>query len=125
MTSEEASSSSAGSQWSAAFASGTVDSMHAYDSIVARLFTPWAHDLIDRLAPPSGCSALDVACGPGTVTRVLAERVGPAGHVVATDISPAMLEIAAAKTVAPQSATIEWITRRRPRSRCRTRRSMS
>jgi ubiquinone/menaquinone biosynthesis C-methylase UbiE len=68
--------------------------MRVYDTVIARLFTPWAHNLMDRLAPPPGCMALDVACGPGTVSRILAERIGSEGHVVATDISPAMLEIA-------------------------------
>ena len=82
--------------------------MHVYDSIVARLFTPWAHDLIDRLGPQPGCSALDVACGPGTVTHALAERIGSGGRVVATDISPAKLEIARAKPVRAESAAIDW-----------------
>lgn len=101
--------SGSGSVWRAAFAGASVDSMRVYDHIVARLFTPWAHDLIDRLAPPTGCAALDVACGPGTVSRLLAERIGGDGHLVATDISPAMLEIARGKPVAPGSATIEWL----------------
>jgi SAM-dependent methyltransferase len=83
--------------------------MQVYDSIVARLFTPWAHDAIDRLAPMPGCSALDVACGPGTVSRILAERIGRHGQVVATDISPAMLEIARSKSTGADSAPIEWI----------------
>ena len=98
-----------GSQWSAAFASADVDSMRVYDTIVARLFTPWARDLIDRLAPPPGCAALDIACGPGTVSRILAERIGHDGHVVATDISPAMLDIARSRSMALGSASIEWL----------------
>jgi ubiquinone/menaquinone biosynthesis C-methylase UbiE len=83
--------------------------MHVYDTIIARLFTPWAHDLIQRLAPPAGCTALDLACGPGTVSRVLAERIGGQGRVVATDLSPAMLEIARSKPTDPDGAPIEWI----------------
>ena len=83
--------------------------MRVYDTIVARLFTPWAHDLIDRLAPPIGCTALDIACGPGTVSHILAERIGRDGHVAATDISPAMLDIARSKTPSPDSAPIEWL----------------
>jgi ubiquinone/menaquinone biosynthesis C-methylase UbiE len=83
--------------------------MRVYDDILARLFTPWAHDLIDRLAPPTGCAALDVACGPGTVSRILAERIGRDGHVVATDISAAMLEIARSKPTTPGGAPIEWL----------------
>jgi ubiquinone/menaquinone biosynthesis C-methylase UbiE len=105
---DEASPATPGSQWSAVFAGATVDSMRVYDTIMARLFTPWAHDLIDRLAPPRGCAALDIACGPGTVSRILAERVGRDGHVVATDISPAMLDIARSKPTASDAATIEW-----------------
>ena len=98
-----------GAQWSAAFADANIDSMRAYDTILARLFTPWAHDLIDRLAPQPGCMALDIACGPGTVSHLLAERIGPDGHVVATDLSPAMLDIARAKPMATSAAEIEWL----------------
>jgi hypothetical protein len=39
---------SSGSLWSGTFASASVDSMHFYDSIIARMFAPWTHDLIDR-----------------------------------------------------------------------------
>jgi ubiquinone/menaquinone biosynthesis C-methylase UbiE len=83
--------------------------MRFYDTILARLFTPWAHDLIERLMPPLGCAALDIACGPGTVSRILAERIGRTGHVVAADISPAMLDIAQSKPLAPNGAPIEWV----------------
>lgn len=83
--------------------------MRVYDTIVARLFTPWAHDLIDRLAPPLGCVALDVATGPGTVAHVFAERIGRPGRVVATDISAAMLDVARSKPVTDDWATIEWV----------------
>ena len=98
-----------GSQWSSSFATANVDAMRVYDTIIARLFTPWAHDLIDRLAPPPGSAALDIACGPGTVSHLLAERLGPDGHLVATDISPAMLEIARSKPTSAESAPIEWV----------------
>ncbi len=109
MPTDEASPSRSGSQWSAAFAGAPVDAMRVYDTIIGRLFTPWAHDLINRLEPPPGCTALDVACGPGTVAHVLAERIGRDGRVIAADISPAMLEIARSKPVADQSATIDWV----------------
>jgi SAM-dependent methyltransferase len=38
---------------------------------------------------------LDVAAGAGDQTLMAAERVGTQGHVLATDISPAILELAA------------------------------
>jgi len=81
--------------------------MEAYDHIVAHVFEPWARDIVERLSPKQGSTALDIACGPGTVTLLLAETVGPAGRVIATDISPAMLAIGRAKP-AP-GAPIEWV----------------
>ena len=41
-----------------------------------------------------GGSALDVACGSGKLTAVLARIVGPQGRVVGLDFSPQMLAIA-------------------------------
>jgi ubiquinone/menaquinone biosynthesis C-methylase UbiE len=99
----------AGGVWSNAFAGATRAAMRSYDEILARLFTPWAHDLIDRVDPPRGCTALDVAAGPGTVAHLLAERIGRDGRVIAADISPAMLEIARSKPVADDWAPIEWV----------------
>jgi ubiquinone/menaquinone biosynthesis C-methylase UbiE len=43
-----------------------------------------------RLAP--GLRVLDIATGTGLAAEAAAEAVGPSGHVIATDISPAMVE---------------------------------
>jgi ubiquinone/menaquinone biosynthesis C-methylase UbiE len=43
-----------------------------------------------RLAP--GMRVLDIACGTGLAAEAAADAVGPSGHVVAADISPAMVE---------------------------------
>jgi ubiquinone/menaquinone biosynthesis C-methylase UbiE len=43
-----------------------------------------------RLAP--GMRALDIATGAGLAAEAAAEAVGPTGHVVAADVSPAMLD---------------------------------
>ena len=95
------------SQWGQAFERGTITAMKAYDRIVAQIFEPWARDIVERLSPEQGSSVLDIACGPGTVTLLLAEAVGPAGHVIATDISPSMLAIGRAKPAS--GGPIEWI----------------
>jgi SAM-dependent methyltransferase len=45
--------------------------------------------------PTSGSRVLDVAAGAGDQSMVAAKRVGPTGSVLATDISPNILEFAA------------------------------
>lgn len=94
-------------QWKQAFEHGSMNAMDAYDRIVARAFEEWGHDTVERLAPLEGKTVLDIACGSGTVTLMLAEAVGSTGRVIGADISPSMLAIARAK--AATSAPIEWI----------------
>jgi SAM-dependent methyltransferase len=51
--------------------------------------------MLDEAAVTTGGRVLDVAAGAGGQTLAAAERVGPSGHVLATDISPMILEYAA------------------------------
>ena len=53
------------------------------------------YDVARRLDLVGGDTVLDLACGPGTLTRHLADGVGPGGLVVGADLSPAMLTRAA------------------------------
>lgn len=53
--------------------------------------------MLDLASVTSGCRVLDVAAGAGDQTIQTATRVGPGGSVLATDISPAILELAAAE----------------------------
>ena len=48
-------------------------------------------ELVD--AQPGMC-VLDLACGPGTLSRRLARQVSPGGEVVGVDLSPGMIEVA-------------------------------
>ena len=90
------------------FTAGSVP--EAYDRFMApQLFEPWARELVGRAELRSGSSVLDVASGPGTVARLAAAVVGPGGRVVASDISPAMLAVAAAKPVDPAWAPIDYL----------------
>ncbi|MHB8912944.1 MAG: class I SAM-dependent methyltransferase, partial [Lysobacter sp.] len=52
--------------------------------------------MLDLAGIQTGSRVLDVAAGAGEQTLRAARRVGPSGHVLATDISPAILEYAAA-----------------------------
>jgi SAM-dependent methyltransferase len=64
------------------------------------------------LAP--GDTVLDVACGPGNVTRALADGVGPGGHVVGVDASATMLAQAVAETRYPSVAYVRGDALRLP-----------
>jgi len=56
--------------------------------------------MLDDVRIENGSRVLDVAAGAGGQTLAAAERVGPGGHVLATDISPAILEYAAGTAAA-------------------------
>ncbi len=97
-------------QWSATFASASTDAMSFYDDImVPRMFEPWARLLLDEVGVEYDQAVLDVACGPGTVTRIAAERVGARGKVTGCDLSPAMLELARAKEPVLAGAPIDYL----------------
>jgi SAM-dependent methyltransferase len=53
--------------------------------------------MLDLAGAAEGAHVLDVAAGAGGQTLAAARRVGPSGAVLATDISPAILEYAAAE----------------------------
>jgi SAM-dependent methyltransferase len=97
-------------EWGASFATASTGAMSFYDEImVPRLFEPWARLLLDKLNPESGQAVIDVACGPGTVTRLAAQRVGPRGSVTGCDLSPAMLDLARSKVSIEASAPIHYL----------------
>jgi SAM-dependent methyltransferase len=69
-----------------------------------------AHGLaaIDALAPTAGEYVIDIGCGAGTSTLQLAERVGETGRVRGLDISPTMIEGAAAHAAAHSVANVTF-----------------
>jgi SAM-dependent methyltransferase len=74
--------------------------------MVPAIFARWAPDLVEAAGVQPEGRALDVACGTGVVTRLLAIRVGPAGAVVGLDINPGMLAVARGVAALPN---IEWL----------------
>jgi SAM-dependent methyltransferase len=58
-------------------------------------------------AVQSGERILDVGCGSGTSTFMLAEQVGAAGYVLGVDISEQLVKLASAAT--PNSAPVEFL----------------
>ena len=68
------------------------------DETMARLLRPVSAALLDH-AGVEGCrNALDIGCGGGSQTMMLAERLGPGARVLGVDISEPMLEAARSKT---------------------------
>lgn len=65
-----------------------------------------AADLTRRLPPQPPGDVLETACGTGIVTQSLRERLDPSVRIVATDLSPAMVDYARNKLSAKQG--IEW-----------------
>jgi ubiquinone/menaquinone biosynthesis C-methylase UbiE len=62
--------------------------------LLARVMAPTTEALLDLAGVGPGMMAVDVGCGAGHVSRALAERVGPDGHVVGLDFDPVKLETA-------------------------------
>lgn len=65
-----------------------------YDELlVPVLFRPFAADLVARVRDLAPASILELAAGTGVVSHLLAASL-PQARIVATDLNPAMLEIA-------------------------------
>lgn len=95
-----------GSTRAGAFTAGSLPA--DYERLIAPyLFEPWAEVLLDAVALAPGAAVLDVASGTGVVARAAARRTGAEGRVVATDISPAMIEFCASHPAEPAAAPIE------------------
>jgi SAM-dependent methyltransferase len=60
----------------------------------ARLHEQEARWLLDQTGIRFGWRAIDIGCGPLGIMDLLAERVGPTGHVVGLDREPEMLTVA-------------------------------
>lgn len=94
------------SRRSGAFTAGSLPAN--YEALLAPyLFEPWAEILLDAVTLAPGAAVLDVASGTGVVARAAARRAGADGRVVATDISPAMIEFNAGHAPEPAAAPIE------------------
>ncbi|AHB89017.1 2-heptaprenyl-1,4-naphthoquinone methyltransferase MenG [Thermosynechococcus sp. NK55a] len=77
------------------------------DQLSFGLHHVWKQMAVDWLELPQGATALDLCCGTGDLSRVLARRVGRQGRVVGLDFAAAPLAIARQRSYHyPQ---IEWL----------------
>ena len=61
---------------------------------VFEAFRPVSEWLVERVAPQPGQTVLELAAGPGETGFLAAERLGPSGTLLSTDISASMVEAA-------------------------------
>jgi SAM-dependent methyltransferase len=73
--------------------------------LVPLIFEPYAHDLARRAASRPCRRVLEIAAGTGVVTRQLASVLPKETSIVATDLNPAMLEVASSVAV---KRPVEW-----------------
>jgi ubiquinone/menaquinone biosynthesis C-methylase UbiE len=64
------------------------------DEVMARSESRGRAAIIDWVGPTPGKRLLDLACGPGTLSYLLARAVSPGGEVVGIDLAPGMIELA-------------------------------
>jgi SAM-dependent methyltransferase len=55
-------------------------------ALMSDLLDPLHRSLLEKLGLRPGWRCLEIGCGNGSVSKWLASRVGPKGHVVATDL---------------------------------------
>jgi SAM-dependent methyltransferase len=82
------------------------------EAVVPGLMREWAPRVLAAAGIRPGDRVLDLACGTGVLSRVVAEAVGPPGSVTGLDLDPGMLAIAA--RTAPGSSWLRGIAESLP-----------
>lgn len=70
------------------------------------LFESYAIDMAERAKAVSPSTVLEIACGTGRVTNRLLKELSPSALIVATDINPAMLNLA--KDIVKDHKNVTW-----------------
>ena len=101
--------------WASPWGSMFYDNAQA---VARRVLEAWQHP-IDWLNIPVGGVALDVGCGPGSITASLARAVGPDGLALGVDVSEPMLARAVRVQAGSQTAFLRADAQQLPlRDRC-------
>src|SRR5262245_54753253 len=66
---------------------------------IERSLAPFSHVLLEAAGARAGEHVIDVGCGNGATTALLAQAVGLGGHVLAVDISEALIGAARSRRI--------------------------
>jgi ubiquinone/menaquinone biosynthesis C-methylase UbiE len=75
----------------------------------ARVLAPHSAHLLRLAGITPGMRVLDIGCGAGDVSMLLADLVGPGGAVIGVDMDPAMLELARARTAEAGLRNVSYV----------------
>jgi SAM-dependent methyltransferase len=89
----------------AVFSRHAADYARRLDDIMVRGEARGRTRAVELAGARPGMRILDLACGPGTLTRLLADLVSPGGEVVGIDLAAGMVELA--RRSAPSNARFE------------------
>lgn len=76
--------------------------------VLARVMQPTTLALLDRVGIGAGMSCLDVGCGGGDVTHLLARAVGADGRVLGIDLDRTKLELARGEAAAARLGQVAF-----------------
>lgn len=86
---------------------GAAAAWNDFGALLHAWLGPATETMLDIAKISAGDRVLDVAAGAGEQTVAIARRVGPTGRVLATDISPKILEFAASAARAAGLSNVE------------------
>jgi SAM-dependent methyltransferase len=77
-------------------------------NLLSQILLPTTSQLLNTIGISKGMQCLDVGCGGGHVTKLLASLVGPQGKVVGTDLDGEILALAGQDAEADHLSNIEF-----------------
>ncbi|MFN8494933.1 MAG: methyltransferase domain-containing protein [Caldilineaceae bacterium] len=92
------------------YALGDSDHERRRLQLQAQLYEPYTRRLFQEAGILSGMKVLDIGCGMGDVTLLLAEMVGPNGTVIGIDNNPAILDAAKMRAVNAGYANVSFVS---------------
>ena len=75
----------------------------------ARIFQPFTNQLLRQAGISTGMRVLDVGCGAGDVTSLVADLVGPAGEVVGADRAAQAVQRATMRAQARHAENVKFL----------------